>query len=279
MTALLELRGVTAGYSAEPVLSRLNLTLDEGSYYGIVGPSGAGKTTLLRVILGTLRPSAGQVLLAGRPVRPGSSPVGYVPQVETVDWNFPVSVQEVVAMGLAGERQRSPRISGSVRKEISVLLERLGLGGYEHRHIRTLSGGQQQRTFLARALIRRPQLLVLDEPTSGVDVATRRGMLDLLDELNADGTAIVVTTHDLNAVAARLPSLVCLNGGIVAVGPPERIFRPEVLRRTFGANMAVVTHHGQLLAVEVPEVGIAHEHHVHVHHGAPDVASAEAAVT
>lgn len=260
---LLELRSVTVSYGGAPVLDNIDLALEEGSYHGILGPSGAGKTTLLRTILGTVRPLSGQVLVEGRPVRPGRSPVGYVPQVETVDWSFPVSVGEVVAMGLSAGHGPWPRLSADVRARVSGLLDRLGLAGYQDRHIQALSGGQQQRAFLARALIRKPTLLILDEPTSGVDVATRRGMLDLLGELNAEGTAIVLTTHDLNSVAARLPRLVCLNGGLVAVGPPEQVFRPDVLRATFGAEMTVVDHEGQLLAVEVPDDD--HQHHLHLH--------------
>jgi zinc/manganese transport system ATP-binding protein len=269
MSHLLELRGVTVSYGGAPVLDRIDLTLEEGSYYGIVGPSGAGKTTLLRTILGSLRPLAGEVRVAGRHIEPGRrSTVGYVPQVETVDWNFPVSVREVVAMGLPSRRW--PRLSKGDRRAICELLDQLGLSGFERRHIRALSGGQQQRVFLARALIGHPPLLVLDEPTSGVDVATKRAILDLLGELNSQGTGVILTTHDLNSVASSLPGLVCLNGGVVAVGRPKEIFDPDILRRTFGAEMAIVEHEGHLFAVEVPEVSpvaaSGHEHHVHVHH-------------
>src|SRR5207244_9722960 len=139
----------------------------------------------------------------------GAVPMGYVPQVETVNWYFPVTVREAVLMARLDGR-RLPWSSAEERAEADSVLERLGLGSLGGRHIRELSGGQQQRVFIARALLRRPQLLLLDEPTSGVDVRTRHNVLHLLGDLNADGLAIVLTTHDLNGMAAHLPWLVCL---------------------------------------------------------------------
>ena len=265
MTPLVELRGVSVHYGAVAALDDVSLTLASGSYVGVVGPSGAGKTTLLRAVLGLVAPSQGEILVNGRRLRSaGDAVAGYVPQVESVDWNFPVCVEEVVAMGLAGDRRRWPWLDGASRRRIAELLDRLGLKDMARRHIRSLSGGQQQRVFLARALIRRPPMLVLDEPTSGLDVATRATMLDLLDDINASGTAILLTTHDLNGVGARLPHLVCLNGSVVAQGPPGDVFDPDVLRATFSTEMAVVEHEDRLLAVEVPTLD--HGHHVHVHH-------------
>jgi zinc/manganese transport system ATP-binding protein/zinc transport system ATP-binding protein len=129
---------------------------------------------------------------------------------------------------------------------------RLGIAELRRRHIRELSGGQQQRVFLARALVSHPRLLVLDEPTAGVDIKTRDDVLHLLDELNHAGLTIVLTTHELNAVAAHLPWVVCVNGGIVAEGPPERVFTPETLRRTYKAEMNVITHNGLPLVTEMP---------------------------
>ncbi|HLF41468.1 MAG TPA: ATP-binding cassette domain-containing protein, partial [Acidimicrobiia bacterium] len=134
--------------------------------------------------------------------------------------------------------------------EVRDVLDRLGIGDLEGRHIRRLSGGQQQRVFIARALLRRPQLLLMDEPTAGVDVATRHDVLHLLEELNGTGIAIVLTTHDLNGVAAHLPTLVCLNREVVAAGAPARVLTPEVLERTYGAPMDVLEHCGMPLVVD-----------------------------
>src|SRR2546423_10399517 len=139
MTPLLELCDLTVSYGDAPVLDHMNLVLEEGSYYGIVGPSGAGKTTLLRAILGTVKPVGGEVLVAGRPVRRGLASVGYVPQVETVDWNFPVTVAEVVAMGRAAEGTFSPRLNRGLRQEIRDLLPRIGLAGFLDPHTRAFS--------------------------------------------------------------------------------------------------------------------------------------------
>jgi ABC-type Mn2+/Zn2+ transport system ATPase subunit len=143
-----------------------------------------------------------------------------------------------------------PWPSKEERAEVGVILERLGLGGLERRHIRQLSGGQQQRVFIARALLRRPELLLMDEPTAGVDVKTRHEILHLLHDLNDGGLAIVLTTHDLNGVAAHLPQLVCLNREVIAAGKPGQVLTPEVLETTYGAPMDVLEHAGMPFVVD-----------------------------
>jgi zinc/manganese transport system ATP-binding protein/zinc transport system ATP-binding protein len=147
------------------------------------------------------------------------------------------------------------------------LLDRLGIAELRSRHIRDLSGGQQQRVFLARALIRRPELLLLDEPTSGVDVKTRQEILSLLQGLNESGIGVLLATHDLNSVATTLPHLVCVNGRIVAEGSPADVFTPDVLRQTFGSNMVVFHHDGALLTADAPLEEVDRQHHAHLHHG------------
>jgi len=131
-------------------------------------------------------------------------------------------------------------------------MDRLGISDLRRRHIRELSGGQQQRVFLARALVSNPRLLLLDEATAGVDIKTRDDMLHLLDELNREGVTIVLTTHELNAVVAHLPWVVCINGGVIAEGAPERVFTPEILGRTYKAEMNVIVHNGMTLVAEMP---------------------------
>jgi ABC-type Mn2+/Zn2+ transport system ATPase subunit len=149
------------------------------------------------------------------------------------------------------------------------MLERLGIAHLETRAIGELSGGQQQRVFLARALIRRPDLLLLDEPTSGVDAATRRDVVELLRDQQRSGITVLVTTHDLNGVATHLPRLVALNARVVADGPPSAVFTPRILRATFGADMVVLTHDDLLLTADLPfeHASPGHVHHGHVHHG------------
>lgn len=237
------LKDVACGYEDQVVFADVNLRLEAGRFAGLIGPSGAGKTTLLKLLLGLNEPWDGTVTVLDQPVRGRSVPgVGYIPQVETVDWNFPVTVEEVVLMGRAREMGWRPWPSREDRALAAALLDRLGLGQVSRSHIRELSGGQQQRVFLARALIGSPRLLLLDEPVAGADIATLHEILHLLAELNREGVTILLTTHDLNAVAAHLPWIICFNEGVVAEGPPERVFTPEVLRRTYQADVEVIRH-------------------------------------
>jgi ABC-type Mn2+/Zn2+ transport system ATPase subunit len=241
--SLVALDRVTCRYNTEPVLVNVSLAVDAGSFIGVVGPSGSGKTTVLRAILGTVP------LVAGRVDRRRGLTVGYVPQVETVDWNFPVTVGQCVLMAKPRSRLL-PWASAEEKNEVARVLDALGIADLESRHIRELSGGQQQRVFLARALIGRPDLLLLDEPTSGVDVRTRHEVLHLLRDLNAEGIAVLLTTHDLNGIAAHLPEIVCLNREVIAAGKPSEILRPEVLERTYGARMEVLEHGGMPVVVD-----------------------------
>jgi ABC-type Mn2+/Zn2+ transport system ATPase subunit len=240
---LLRLDRVTCSYGANPVLVNVDLTVAVGQFSGIVGPSGSGKTTLLRVLLGSVRPLAGSVQR-----RPGLR-VGYVPQVEAVNWSFPVTVSECVLMARTHGRVL-PWRSKTEAAEVRSVLARLGIESLADRHIRDLSGGQQQRVFIARALLGRPDLLLMDEPTSGVDVRTRHEVLHLLDDLHRDGLSIVLTTHDLNGMAAHLPHLVCLNTEVLGQGAPREVLTPEVLERTYGARMEVLEHAGMPIVLD-----------------------------
>jgi len=240
---IIELTDVTCSYGGAPVLLDVDLAIHERELIGIVGPSGSGKTSLLRVLLGSLRP------VAGRVERSGTPRIAYVPQVETVSWSFPVTVAECVLMSRTSGR-RLPWPSKAEKLELDDVLWRLGIGDLANRHIRALSGGQQQRVFLARALFAHPDLLLLDEPTSGVDVATRHDIIHLLNDLNASGLSIVLTTHDLNGIAAHLPRIVCVNRSVVADGAPAAVLRPDVLEKTYGAPMRVLEHGGMPVVVD-----------------------------
>ena len=267
-----EMRAVGGGYGVADVISDVSLAIPQGQFVGLVGPSGAGKTSLLKAMLGGLPRVAGSVLVDGAPVKPGRPPAGtgYVPQIETVDWSFPVTVEDVVMMGRVRRMGPLPWPSRLDRRAAEETLERLGLAGLGRRHIRELSGGQQQRVFLARALIGEPRLLILDEPTASVDVKTRDAILHLLADLNRQGVTIVLTTHELNAVAAHLPCVVCVNGGIVAQGSPLTVFTAPILSRTFATEMRVVRDEetGGLLIAEAGRHGPFAEprfHHAHLH--------------
>lgn len=234
---------MACAYDNTLVLQDVDFEIREGEFVGIVGPSGSGKTTLLRAILDTMKPVHGTITH-----RDGLR-FAYVPQVETVDWNFPVTVMEVITM-TRSRHKWWPRTSATEKEDAEKVLEQLGLGGLGGRHIRELSGGQQQRVFIARALFHRPELLVLDEPTSGVDVGTRHEVLHLLSDLHDSGVSIVLTTHDLNGLAAHLPRIVCLNKTVIADGAPSEIITPTVLEKTYGAPMEVLIHGGMPVVID-----------------------------
>jgi ABC-type Mn2+/Zn2+ transport system ATPase subunit len=273
--ALVRFERVTAGYDGPPALEHVDLSIPRGAFVGIVGPSGAGKTTLLRAIVGAVPRLEGRVTVAGHDVVSDSlASVGWVPQLETVDWQFPATVREVVLMGDWSGRRWQAWATRSERNRVDRLLDRLGLDGLAGRHIRELSGGQQQRVFLARAMIGEPELLLLDEPTSGVDLKTRDDILHLLATLNHDGMTVVLTTHELNTVAAHLPWVVFINRRVIAEGDPDDIFTSAILGRTYGADLRVVRQDGIVLiadaaphrlrnALRHQHEGFEHAHHEH----------------
>jgi len=242
MTILIRCDALSVAYETSFALENVTVHVRRGEFVGIVGPSGSGKTSLLRAITGAVRAARGSIeVLRG-------TRIGYVPQVESVDWNFPITVGEVLAM--TRTQRRWPLSTPAERAEASETLESLGLGGLERRHIRELSGGQQQRVFVARAMFGKPDVLLLDEPTSGVDVRTRHEVLHLLHDLHDRGTTIVLTTHDLNGLASHLPRLVCLNREVIADGPPRETLIPEVLERTYGAPLHVLEHGGMPIVLD-----------------------------
>lgn len=258
--AAVAFRNVTVGYERVPVLRDVDIAIPRGQFAGVIGPSGSGKTTLLRTILGIVEPARGEILVNGERVR-GRPPrgIGYVPQLETVDWNFPVTVEEAVLMGLWRNAPWAPWVRRADRARAREMLDRLGIDGLRRRHIRELSGGQQQRVFLARALVAEPRLLLLDEPTSGIDIRTRDEVLHLLHSINHDGVTIVMATHDLNAIAAHLPWIICVNGTVIAEGPPGTALTEETLSRTYGADMVVIEHQGMILVAERPHASHSEE--------------------
>ena len=253
----LNLQNITYGYSYHlPVLDGVNLTVPKGIMLGLLGPSGSGKSTLLKIIVGLYKPWHGSIEFNNNIMCPASSKgqqqnswfrttfrvhkdipsIGYVPQVESVDWTFPVTVKEVVAMGIWDQSGATPWLAKNSTDEIEYILDSLGLDGslYMKRQIRELSGGEQQRVFLARALIRNPSILLLDEPTSGVDYNTRERILGILTELNTKGITIIIATHDITGLARRLPWVVCLNKNIISEGSPADTLTETNLLKTYG---------------------------------------------
>ena len=259
--AVVEIRDLTCGYEGAVVLRDVDLRVMREDFIGLLGPSGSGKTTLLRAVLGAVDVYRGGVKVDGEPVRGRRPRVGYVPQLESIDWHFPVTVEEVVLMGRTSGSGLTPWHRTEDRDAAYETMDRLGIANLGRRHIRELSGGQQQRAFLARALVSNPRLLLLDEPTSGVDIRTRDEILHLLDDLNHAGVAILLTTHEINAVAAHLPRVVCIRERVIADGAASEVITPDILRETYGADMPVTEYEGMVLVAEAPHFFGRHHHH------------------
>jgi ABC-type Mn2+/Zn2+ transport system ATPase subunit len=239
---LLEVNDVTFGYAPhKPVLENVSVKIPKGRFVGLLGPSGSGKSTLLKIIIGLQRPWKGTIRFLGNNSTDSSAysskSIGYVPQVESIDWNFPVTVKEVIGMGIWNRSGVAPWFSKDIDVMVGIILDDLGIysSEFKNRQIRELSGGEQQRVFLARALIRKPTILVLDEPISGVDYNTREKIMEILRSLNHDlDMTIIMTTHDLGGIGKRLPWVICMNKKVIAEGDPLKILTKDNLLRSYG---------------------------------------------
>ena len=228
------------------VLDSVSLTVHEGEFTAVIGPNGAGKTTLLKVMLGLVKPSWGNVEVFGVPphnLGARRAKIGYVPQMLTIDLNFPVTVFETVLMGTYGRLGvgRAPRDAD--RSAANAALDKVGMADLRDRPIARLSSGQRQRAFIARALVNGPELLLLDEATTGVDAETTGNLYTLLKGLKDDGVTIVMVSHDVSVVADYLDTLACLNRSLVAHGRPDEVASSDALRDMYGCNVAFL-HHG-----------------------------------
>lgn len=253
MEPQIELRGVAYEDGSKTILENVNVHIHQGQFLALLGPNGSGKTTLLKILLGALAPSRGTVITGGTDAGPRRPlPFGYVPQIDRVDWDFPVTVEQVVWMGLRRRQVGWPWPTRRERRRIQDVLAQLDIPDLIHKPIGALSGGQQQRAFIARALVSEPAVLVLDEPTSDMDVYGTENTLHLLARLNQSGQTIVMSTHDVNAAAAHLPWVICVNRTIVAQGPPSEVYRKDVLDRTYRADLVVTRRNGQVFVYETP---------------------------
>ncbi len=239
-TKAIEVTDLTVAYQEKPVLWDVDLDVPPGVLLSIVGPNGAGKTTLIKAILGLVRPAAGNVLIYDKPYEAQRRIVGYVPQRGTVDWDFPTNVLDVVMMGRYGALGWIRRPRRQEREQAMSALEKVGMEGYATRQISQLSGGQQQRVFLARALVQDSTVYLMDEPFQGVDATTERAIVDLLQELRANGKTVVVVHHDLQTVTDYFDWVMLLNIRRIASGPVEETFTSENLRETYGGRIAFV---------------------------------------
>ncbi|MDQ2857625.1 MAG: metal ABC transporter ATP-binding protein [Candidatus Eremiobacteraeota bacterium] len=251
MSEAVRVRGVSVRYERVLALDRIDLTLETGMALGIVGPNGSGKSTLLKAIAGLVRPESGSIEVFGSAPgtqRPGT--IAYVPQIEAVDWSFPASVYDVVAMGRFPRLGVFGRFSKSDRIAVDAALEALRLSDLHDRHISELSGGQQQRAFVARAVAQEPKLLLLDEPTTGVDAATEEALRELIRGLVDDGLPVLMTTHDLDRASDWFDRLAVVDRRVLAVGDP-----PSVLASGAYADIREHSHvHGHARSDAVRDV-------------------------
>lgn len=237
---VLEIHDLTVAYHRKPVLWDIDARVDRPCLAGIVGPNGAGKSTLIKAILGLVPTAGGSVELLGLPPDRQRRRIGYVPQRESVDWDFPATVLDVVLMGTYGSLGWFRRPGRAERSWAFECLDRVGLADLADRQIGQLSGGQQQRTFLARALAQRADVYFMDEPMAGVDAATEAVIFDLLRELRGRGKAVFVVHHDLRTVPEYFDHVLLLNMRLIAQGPTAETFTPENLRRTYGGRLAIL---------------------------------------
>lgn len=246
MTAV-EVHDVTVAYDRKPVLWDVDLALPAGRLIGVMGPNGAGKTTLLKAVLGLVPIASGRIEIFGEPLARCRRRVGYVPQRETVDWDFPVSALDVVLMGRYGRLGWLRRPGRADRAAAMEGLSRVGMADFAHRQISQLSGGQQQRVFLARALVQEADVYFMDEPFAGVDAATEAAIVELLKALRTSGRTVIAVHHDLQTAPEYFDYSVMLNLRVVAAGPTREVFNNKNLQETYGGRLTILDAAGEAL--------------------------------
>ncbi|MCS6963613.1 MAG: metal ABC transporter ATP-binding protein [Thermoflexus sp.] len=245
---LLEVLRVSMHYNGVVALEEISFTVEPGERIAVVGPNGAGKSTLLKIIAGVLTPTAGSVRIYGHGPQ-GHLCIAYIPQRNQVDWNFPLTVAYVVLMGGVGMMGLLRHPSARDWEAVRQALERVDMLDLADRPIRALSGGQQQRMFIARALAQEAELLLMDEPFTGLDLPAQEGILELLEGLRRQGVTVLVATHDLEQAAAYFDRVLLLNRRLVAFGIPEQVFTPEALRTAYGGHLRLVQIGDELIVV------------------------------
>lgn len=234
------IRDLSVAYHKKPVLREVSFQVPEGKLIGIVGPNGAGKSTLIKASLGLIPRLAGEVQIFGKPYKEQRRLVGYVPQRESVDWDFPTSALDVVMMGRYGHLGWFKRPGAEEKRIAMECLAKVGMADYAHRQISQLSGGQQQRIFLARALAQDARLYFMDEPFVGVDAATEKAIITLLDELKREGKTVLVVHHDLATVKEYFDWVMLLNVSLIDFGPTNKVFTTANLQETYGGKLAIL---------------------------------------
>lgn len=249
----LHVEDLTVAYEGTPVLWDIDVDIPPGVMAAIIGPNGAGKSTLLKSVLGVLRPTAGHIYVHGAPPAQRRRQVAYVPQRSAVDWDFPTTVLDVVMMGLYGQIGWLRWPGRAERERARTALAEVGMSELEGRQISQLSGGQQQRVFLARALVQRAEVYLLDEPMAGVDATTERTIVELLQQLRDAGKTVIVVHHDLQTVRDYFDWLVILNVRVMAQGPISQVYTADNLRRAYGGRVALIDGGGNAVASSISD--------------------------
>ena len=239
--AALKVENLTIAYHKKPVVEDVSFEVPEGNLIGIIGPNGAGKSTLIKGILELIPKISGQVTIKGSTYKSMRKSIGYVPQRESVDWDFPTNALDVVMMGRYGHLGWLKRPGKSERQKAMECLDKVGMAEYANRQISQLSGGQQQRIFLARALAQEADIYFMDEPFVGVDAATEKAIIQLLMELKEKGKTVLVVHHDLSTVKEYFDWTMLLNKKVMKIGPTEEVFIPEYLQETYGGRLAILS--------------------------------------
>jgi len=242
-----EVHDLTVSYDRKPVLWGIDLTLPAGALVGVIGPNGAGKSTLIKAMMDLLPLSSGYVRIFDKPLKEVRTRISYVPQRESVDWDFPASVFDVVLMGRYGRLGLFKRPRQADKDAAMEALTKVGMQAFADRQISQLSGGQQQRVFLARALAQNADIYFMDEPFAGVDIATETAIIELLRTMRAQGKTVVVVHHDLQSATQYFDWVVLLNMRLVASGPTEQVLTQELLEQTYGGRLTVLSKVGDLL--------------------------------
>ena len=251
-TLPLSVRDVTVAYHRKPVLLNVTLDIPAGGLVGLVGPNGAGKSTLLKAVVDMVPRISGQVMIFGQPYPYSRGRLAYVPQRESVDWDFPATALDVVLMGTYGRLGWFRRVGRREREQALSALAQMEIDHLANRQISQLSGGQQQRTFLARALVQQADLYLMDEPFAAVDAATEKAIVQLMRGLKSQGKTIIVVHHDLHTVPEYFDHLVLLNQVLVAAGPMESVFTKDNLQRTYGGRLTLLDEVGEAMRRREP---------------------------
>ncbi len=239
MSDLLKVENLSVAYDDEPVVEAVSFAVQSGRLVGIVGPNGAGKTTMIKAILGSLQPLSGSVSIKGRTGPRAAQQITYVPQRASVDWDFPITVGEVVMQGRYGKLGIFRRPRAEDRQAVEKALAQVGMSALDRRQVGELSGGQRQRVFLARALAQGGDLFVMDEPFQGVDAATESAIVEVLRAIRADGGSVLVVHHDLSTVRDYFDDVLILNKTLVAVGPASTTFTTDNLQVAYGGRLTL----------------------------------------